>query len=159
MRKYTPEERISIFWSKVNKSGGPDACWPWQAGCNQDGYGQMSWEGRTDRCHRIAYRLTHGLIPRRLCVCHTCDNPACCNPAHLFLGTHKENMLDRERKGRDSDHRGEKNGRAKVTDEQVAEIRRLYALGGFSQREIGERFGIGRTQVSNIVLGYQRCLT
>src|ERR1700680_5052102 len=73
------------FWSHVDQSGGPDACWPWLISFAQFGYGQFCIEkGKMERSHRVAYALTFGAIPEGMCVLHRCDNPACCNPAHLW---------------------------------------------------------------------------
>lgn len=92
------------FWEKVDRSGGPDACWPWIAALEHDGYGrfQTSHQGqaRKVRAPRMAWLLTHGDIPDALCICHRCDNPPCCNPAHLWLGTNLENTQDKMQKGR-----------------------------------------------------------
>lgn len=90
------------FWPKVDKRGGDDACWPWLGGRFESGYGQFSQRPRNLRAHRVAYELTHGQIPDNLMVLHECDNPPCCNPKHLFLGTNDDNMADRQRKGRTS---------------------------------------------------------
>ena len=93
------------FWPRVQKA---DGCWPWIASIGTDGYGKFWVRGRTTHAHRVAWELTHGQIPDddpRL-VCHHCDNPPCCNPAHLFLGTHSENAQDMVRKGRDRHHKG-----------------------------------------------------
>jgi hypothetical protein len=91
-----PEAR---FWLKVNMSGGPDACWPWLGSCNDDGYGRFGFDGRVGRAHVFAFTREHEL-PHGMIVCHSCDNPPCCNPGHLFSGTHRVNALDRERKMR-----------------------------------------------------------
>lgn len=87
------------FWSKVDRSGGPDACWPWTRSLHTKGYGQTSVAG-VRASHRAAWILTNGPIPAGLCVCHRCDNPPCCNPAHLFLGSLGDNNRDRSIKGR-----------------------------------------------------------
>lgn len=89
------EER---FWSKVNKSG-PNGCWLW-TGANDGGYGQIWVNGRNEKAHRIAWLLTHGVIPEGKMACHTCDNPPCVNPAHIFWGTMSDNILDAVNKGR-----------------------------------------------------------
>lgn len=87
------------FWSKVDKTGGPDACWPWTAG-QSHGYGTIK-RGETNLvASRVAYEMTKGPIPGDTLACHTCDNPLCCNPDHIFLGAHQDNMDDRMAKGR-----------------------------------------------------------
>jgi hypothetical protein len=90
------------FWPKVDRSGGPDACWTWNASKNNKGYGQIQATGnhRLIYAHRAAWELANGPIPAGMNVCHTCDHPACVNPAHLFLGTQQANMADMARKGR-----------------------------------------------------------
>jgi hypothetical protein len=91
------------FWSKVDKNGGANACWEWTAKARSNykkWYGAFNVGGRVDRSHRVAWELENGAIPEGLCVCHRCDNPKCCNPAHLFLGSHAENMSDMRAKGR-----------------------------------------------------------
>lgn len=96
------EER---FWSKVDKSGGPAACWPWTASVDPKGYGQFAYADgtrRSGRAHRVAWILANGPISAGMSVCHSCDNPPCCNPAHLWLGTNADNVADRVRKGRSS---------------------------------------------------------
>jgi hypothetical protein len=75
-------------------------CWEWQAVLSKEGYARISFDARSDYGHRVAYIVFKGKIPDGLCVCHTCDNPKCINPDHLWLGTHQQNMEDRDRKGR-----------------------------------------------------------
>ena len=89
------------FWSRVDKSGGETACWIWRGATGRADYGVISVAGRGYvLVHRLSYELTSGPIPKGLCICHHCDTPLCVNPAHLFLGTHADNMHDRDRKGR-----------------------------------------------------------
>lgn len=93
--------RLVGFWAMVDRSGGPDACWPWTGSTFHSGYGQSHRLGEV-LAHRVAWTATNGSIPKegKNCVCHHCDNKVCCNPAHLFLGSHKDNVADRDAKGR-----------------------------------------------------------
>lgn len=86
------------FWRGVRKSRG-DKCWHWKRGTDSNGYGRIGWHGRVEGAHRVAYELTYG-HPGNLFVCHHCDNPICCRPEHLFLGTAADNMRDMVAKGR-----------------------------------------------------------
>ena len=101
----TFEER---FWAKVDKSGGPDACWPWIGGCSSNGYGQFHVGLKGDgtrlliQAHRVAYELAHGPLGPGECSLHRCDNPPCCNERHLFKGTKTDNMRDSAAKGRNA---------------------------------------------------------
>jgi hypothetical protein len=87
------------FWSHVDCTGGPDACWPW-TGRRTDGYGAVGSGPQFDRAHRVAFRLSGGIIPPGQLVRHLCHNPLCCNPAHLAAGTHADNMHDMAVAGR-----------------------------------------------------------
>lgn len=116
----------SQFWKMVDKSG---ACWRWTAGKTAAGYGSLAWHGKTALAHRLAWEFTMGPIPIGLYVCHRCDVCDCVNPAHLFLGTQRDNLQDMVRKGRHrgpkpSDHlRGEAHPAAKLTEELVRILR------------------------------------
>ncbi len=81
------------FWRRVRR-GKPDECWPWQRAKSPQGYGSLWQSGTTVEAHRVAYELARGPIPDGMIVLHSCDNPSCCNPAHLRLGTYKDNSED-----------------------------------------------------------------
>lgn len=119
--------------------GDEDDCWEWQSSRFHDGYGRIKVGEKSLRASRVAYELENGAIPSGLSICHTCDNPACVNPRHLFAASHAENMRDRDRKGRIP--RGERRGGAKLTDNDVREMRRL-AANGWSQPKLARKFGI-----------------
>jgi len=133
--------------SKVDRRG-PKDCWEWQKGRGSNKYGHVSFSpyGRF-LVHRIAYALGYGSTPGQLLVCHKCDNPRCCNPAHLFLGTCADNMADMRAKGRGGV--GEANSRAKLTASIVQAILDSDEL----QRILANRYGIAQTTVSQIRLG------
>lgn len=96
-RKITPAEAPAHFWSRVRKS---DGCWEWSGSLTSAGYGHTGYLGRTRLAHRIAWELTNGPIPAGMQLCHHCDNPPCCRPDHLFIGTASDNRLDSMAKGR-----------------------------------------------------------
>lgn len=155
-RRYPPA--IERFWAKVAKAGDAD-CWLWLgAKDKRSGYGLFRGEG-TSKAHRFVWALAHGPIPEGLCVCHTCDVPACVNPAHLFLGTQAENVADMLRKGRavppthpyllGKQAREQSINTAKMSEAQVGELRRRYASGEKS-RDLASAFGISQTHVTRI---------
>lgn len=129
------------FWPRIPSHLGPDVCWPWPGPFDPDGYG--SWGGQ--KVHRILCEQAQGPVPTGLNVLHSCDNPPCCNPAHLRPGTHTTNMRDmviRDRESRPA---------AKITPEVASVIRLRYAQGGISQRALAQDAGLGQSQVSRIV--------
>jgi hypothetical protein len=128
-----------------------------------DGYAMRKIGGKKFSVHRLAWEEAYGPIPVGLCVCHFCDTRLCVNPAHLFLGTKADNNTDRRAKGRDGDHRGEKNGaygknltagekngQHKLTWGDIPYIRLLFAAGA-SRRSVAKRYGVSHTVVRRIV--------
>lgn len=173
------------FWAKVDRSGGDDSCWRWTAsGQVRPGrdYGLVKTPGRkTDGAHRVAYILSAGEdIPPGMFVCHHCDNPRCCNPRHLFVGTHQDNVDDKVSKGRQS--RGERHSAIRLqvaargashgskthperwakgcdctssafSRDQVIAIRREYSHGQTTMQRIAERFGVTKGTIHRMVRG------
>jgi transcriptional regulator with XRE-family HTH domain len=163
-RRHRRKPLAERLWAKIDRSGGPDVCWPWTGFLPPPphNYGKITIEfGRSPAiAPRVVWFLTHGLIPLGMNVLHHCDTPPCCNPTHLFLGTRKENAEDMMRKGRNMHitkpwtlARGPRHWRTAVTDSQIAEIRARYAAGGISQLELGREFGVSQAHISRIVLG------
>ena len=166
------------LWEKVDKSGGPDACWPYLDFRDSNGYGSFKLDGAGKRAHRIAWAITSGPIPDGMFVCHSCDNPPCCNPTHLWLGTSAENTRDRHQKGRDAKGpthgtvtrpernargdrhgsrlhpervvRGERSHNAKLTDEIVRDIRHMHASGVRIIR-LSERYDVSPGTIDFVV--------
>lgn len=138
------------FWRHVDLHG-DDECWPWTGCTTESGYGRASRNGGANvLAHRFAFELVFGSIPDGLCVLHKCDTPLCVNPAHLRLGTQHDNVVDCIYKGRFA--RGEKNGRARLTEAGVLAIQR-EARNGIPHRLIAESFGVSTKTVSLIRRG------
>lgn len=137
------------LWRKIER-GGPDDCWPWLASVNPAGYGRLNVGGKFIKAHRLAWESTNGPIPSGLHVLHRCDNPRCCNPRHLFLGTHADNMADLFAKRRRA--YGERHWMARLTERDVIEMRAMRSAGE-SYQEIARRFGVARMTAKNAILG------
>ncbi len=155
-RQYVRKTLAERFWAHVNRTA--TGCWLWRGACINTGYGCLRHEGRTLTAHTVAWLLATGEEPPEgLFVCHTCDVRRCVNPAHLFLGTPRDNIVDAVRKGRlvqqarpERMPRGSRHHQSKLNEEQVEEIRRLHAR-GLSQRALGRRYGVSGTMVGYIV--------
>ncbi len=153
------KERILDRCSPEPMSG----CWLWMKSVCKDGYGKFSINDKCIRAHRAAWILFRGPIPDELCVCHKCDNPACINPHHLFLGTNPENTADKIRKGRQPRGekawtygktfcRGELSGKALLTNSEAREVRDLRVY-GIPTKEIAAIYGISKNTVQRIWRG------
>jgi hypothetical protein len=146
------EER---FWNKVNKHGPihpilGTPCWIWGKGL---GYGTLKDSKRKISSHRLSYELHFGALPKGVFVCHHCDNPPCCNPKHLFIGSHSDNLKDMASKGRgrkNYDINGESNPAAKLTTPQVLEIRRL-ADEKTPRKQLAKQFNVSLPLIEKII--------
>lgn len=108
----------------------------------------LNRSGKVLKTHRYSWTLSRGFIPVGLAVLHKCDNPPCVRPRHLFLGTQKENVIDMARKGR--------HGMSTLTNEQISQIKNMYASGNFLQKELAHQFGVQISAISRFVNGV-RC--
>lgn len=148
-----------LFWSKV-QVGDMSDCWLWQSTLSGKRYGNVTIDSKPQLAHRVAYRLIFGDIPEGMMVCHHCDNPPCCNPLHLFLGTGSDNQIDCVNKGRKPSVagennpiyglKGERNPKAKFTQAQAEKIREQYKA-GLSQKALGKIYGVTQVCISTIV--------
>lgn len=137
-----PRLPLIIKFAQYAHIGTANECWEWQGGKCRDGYGTLrdsrKAQGDTLSSHRVAYALFNGEIPDGMHVRHTCDNPACCNPNHLELGTHADNMRDMNERMRNQQRR--------LTIEQVRAIRADKR----SHAEIAQDYPVARQQISRI---------
>src|SRR5690606_2696925 len=126
-------------------------CWHWVGNSRDNGYGRACYQGKYRLAHRLFYEYYNDVkLAKNEHVCHTCDNRLCVNPQHLFLGTHQANMDDMVSKNRQA--RGKRHGRAKLSEEDVLDIRRLKKE-GYSDRYLGPKFGVHPTTISLINTG------
>lgn len=138
------------FWKRVRKT---PRCWNWIGNVGTDGYGGLSVAANPTKAHRYSWVIHHGPIPNGLQVLHKCDNRVCVNPDHLFLGTTQDNMLDRDRKNRQV--QGERHPSAKLTAQQVIEIRRRFKNGCKKNgtRPLAREFGLSKSTMTAVVRG------
>lgn len=172
------DKQIERFWNGVDRMGDDD-CWDWTGHRSPSGYGRITIDYKGYRTNRLAWMVTNGPIPDGLFACHKCDNPACCNPKHLFLGTHDDNMRDMAEKGRSAlgDRngsrlyperlargdknfyrmfpecalQGEKSPLAVLDDQTVRLIRFVYGNGGYTLTGLGKIFGVSFSTIHLII--------
>lgn len=142
----TAEEK---FWYYASPGCLPDDCWAWAGATNSAGYSKFFANGRHITAHRFSYALHHKETAKF--VCHRCDNPRCSNPVHLFAGTAHDNKRDSMRKGRHA--HGNRHGNAKLTAQDVIQIRRLYENKQASQVVLATQFGVHQAAIAAIVVG------
>lgn len=151
-RKHTKESLMLI----LKPMGSAESCWEWMGFRNPKGYGQMTINCKRKLVHRASYELYVGPIPKGkgfhgTCVLHKCDNPACYNPNHLYLGTNKDNIVDKINKQRQT--KGVDVWCAKLTKEQVVEIRSKYIPRKYSTRRLAKEYGVSQLAIYAIVSG------
>lgn len=147
--RLSPEEATALFWSRVNK-GAPNGCWEYTRARDKWGYGDVNFQGKHVQAHRLAWRLLRS-EPGELDVLHKCNNPPCCNPDHLYLGTDADNRKDQI--AARTTTWGERNPKAKLTNQQVVEIRAAYKKYGprkSNAPELAEKYGVSRNIINCI---------
>ena len=147
---FLSEERLRFFWSRIQKT---DTCWFWFASKDDSGYGQMQIDGYPYSTHKISLFLHTGK-QATLFVLHSCNNPSCVNPQHLYEGTNKENMDYASACGRLQRPRGELNHKARLTNEQVATIRQRGLIE--KARGLAREYGVTHTMINDILHGRER---
>lgn len=144
--------RVPLFDRLVNRLVVTESgCWEYQGARNRKGYGSIGRGGRDGgdvATHRASWEIHHGPIPSGIQVCHKCDNPPCCNPDHLFLGTPADNMQDKVTKGRAEGAPGEQHPRARLTETEVRAIR--ANIENKTTRELGKQYGVSGVCIHKI---------
>jgi len=140
-------DSVVLFWSHVRKD-----CWCYTATRSHAGHGHLKRHANGHykhfQAHAYSWIIHFGEIPDGLCVLHKCDNPCCVNPEHLYLGTRRQNNEEASRKGRTA--KGETHYAAKLSNDTVIEMRRLYS-DGHTQKALAQKYGIGQGLVSRVV--------
>lgn len=148
--QFTPRD-IVRFWSKVAITANDELCWNWQRGKTKDGYGHFRYGGTHLKAHRVSWEFKNGEIASGLDICHSCDNPSCVNPKHLFPGTRLDNMKDMVAKGRGNHKGGAQSRHHKLTTEKVQEVRSRYAFGKVTQGQLATEMNVSRDTIFRIV--------
>ncbi len=149
--KETVNQMIERFMSKVMPEPNT-GCWFWIGGTKTFGYGNFSIKDRTYSSHRVSFQFFKHNIPKGFMVLHSCDNPYCVNPDHLYLGTHRDNMNDKIKRGRSARQKGSDHGGSKLIECDIIEIRALLKS-GMKQKEIAQKFNVDPSTISYINIG------
>lgn len=144
-----PRNNKERLWSCVTIDD--NGCWNWNKSKSRSGYGKVSYHNRSWRAHRLSYYFKHGVEPE--VVCHSCDNRACINPAHLFAGNHKINMKDMANKGRAAKPKGSIHPISKLTEDKVIEIKSLGIISVQETRQIANKMGVSYQCIRDVVIG------
>ena len=153
-----PANTPEVLWSKVDKRG-ENECWEWKGYKNDDGYGRTWINDKGYYAHRVIYSIVYpnsinlnapSSTDETGFLLHTCDNPSCCNPRHLWVGSHWDNMADKVKKGRSADFSGDKGPRCKLTMEQAMQIRKLRKS-GISAKELAKQFEISLSSMKSLL--------
>lgn len=150
--RFEKENNIDRFYNKIKKSKDND-CWIWTGWImkNSLGYGGFYYKEKDTTAHRASYMIHKGDVPNGMCVCHTCDNPKCVNPDHLWLGTYQDNMDDMKRKKRHNCLKGEKVLKHKLKQSEVKVIRFAYKMGFSNQYQLSKLYNISQSVISEII--------
>lgn len=138
-------------FNRYAQRAGNDECWVWTGTRSRQGYGTIRYGGKNSSAHRLSYEIHKGKIPDGYFVCHTCDNPSCVNPRHLFVGTPQKNVDDMISKNRQVNLRGEQHGGSKLRTEQVLEMRNLF--GTLSLNQLAKRYAVSKQAILRIKQG------
>ncbi len=141
------KKRILRNYEEVN------GCWNWKKYKNSLGYGIINVKGKIHLAHRISWQIFKGEIPESLLICHTCDNPSCINPNHLWMGTNKENQEDMFKKNRSRHVRGDDHSSSKLDSEKVKKIRSLSKPRYYTAKRLAEEFKVSEVTIHNIIYG------
>ena len=148
------ERQLSKFNSFTDRSGGPDSCWIWNGPRDPSRtYGTIQLKSGRIRTHRLAYFLSFGPVPDGLFVCHKCDNRLCCNPAHLYAGTHEQNMKDMRSRMSYRPLSGESHPNNRITFQDVLDIKKAYYFEGVNPSSLSKKYKVTGDHIRNVLRG------
>lgn len=141
---------IQRFWRKIDKRE-EDDCWIWKGAISNNRYGHMNYDGKDEYSHRLCYMISYGEIPENMEVCHNCNNPLCCNPRHLCIGTHQDNMRYMVDTGRST--KGEKHPNHLLTEEEIDQIRDKYSKSKdkIKQSDLAMMYEVSTHAISDVI--------